>query len=353
MLLVGLASVAVGQFGFPAAPLTPPELATPYIGDLPPPGGDSAPLPPGGDSAPLPPPDGDSAPLPPPDGDSAPLPPPDSGSAPLPPPPGVPAPTEGLPAPTVTTETAAAGIPKRTRLNFQYPGAASMSVEYRGLGPTGSRTLQIGESNTCTKIDGSDCIGETLRKIQATLNDPCAAGSPLKSLCDKVAALESAQDECATNNGGCGSATSYTCGNNVGAAATCAARQVDINDCASSNGGCDSNAACSNTAGLVTCTCNSGYTGNGFDCTAATPVCTEPNIQDKETWCATNSGTGWCEMFVESVSHHETCNKYCGDIGLVCLDAWGDDNGCGGGHNGHIGCGGSHDGSICRCGPPI
>jgi hypothetical protein len=105
------------------------------------------------------------------------------------------------------TKTAAAGTGKsklsfhsgKSKLNFNEDG--STSVEFLGSGPTGSKaSLQIGESNTCTNIDGSECVGETLRsvtesihKIQATLNDPCAAGSPLKSLCDKVAALETAQ----------------------------------------------------------------------------------------------------------------------------------------------------------------
>jgi len=42
---------------------------------------------------------------------------------------------------------------------------------------------------------------------------------------------------------------------------------VDIDDCATNNGGCDTHASCSNTpAGFITCTCNTGYTGNGITC---------------------------------------------------------------------------------------
>ncbi|HEX2678553.1 MAG TPA: hypothetical protein VHM19_18000, partial [Polyangiales bacterium] len=43
-------------------------------------------------------------------------------------------------------------------------------------------------------------------------------------------------NECNTNNGGCGSATYWTCTNNVGAAPTC----TDINECNTNNGGCGS-----------------------------------------------------------------------------------------------------------------
>jgi len=41
----------------------------------------------------------------------------------------------------------------------------------------------------------------------------------------------------------------------------------DIDECATNNGGCSSEASCSNTEGSFTCTCQSGYTGDGFTCT--------------------------------------------------------------------------------------
>ena len=40
---------------------------------------------------------------------------------------------------------------------------------------------------------------------------------------------------------------------------------VDIDECPSDP--CDSNANCSNSVGSFTCTCDSGYSGGGFQCT--------------------------------------------------------------------------------------
>ena len=40
----------------------------------------------------------------------------------------------------------------------------------------------------------------------------------------------------------------------------------DINECTSRIANCHTNAACANTLGSFTCTCNQGYTGNGVSC---------------------------------------------------------------------------------------
>ena len=40
----------------------------------------------------------------------------------------------------------------------------------------------------------------------------------------------------------------------------------DINECTTRITICDANAACTNTLGSFTCTCNPGYTGDGVSC---------------------------------------------------------------------------------------
>lgn len=41
---------------------------------------------------------------------------------------------------------------------------------------------------------------------------------------------------------------------------------LDINECLRDNGGCDPDAACINTMGSFQCSCDEGFTGNGFSC---------------------------------------------------------------------------------------
>ena len=43
--------------------------------------------------------------------------------------------------------------------------------------------------------------------------------------------------------------------------------QSDIDECSTGVDKCDINAYCTNTVGSYKCTCNSGYEGNGFQCT--------------------------------------------------------------------------------------
>lgn len=45
----------------------------------------------------------------------------------------------------------------------------------------------------------------------------------------------------------------------------------DIDECSETND-CNSNAKCTNTVGSYTCTCNSGFVGNGFTCLRKTPL---------------------------------------------------------------------------------
>lgn len=40
---------------------------------------------------------------------------------------------------------------------------------------------------------------------------------------------------------------------------------LDVNECVSGHG-CDTNAECTNSVGTYSCTCNTGYAGNGFYC---------------------------------------------------------------------------------------
>ena len=43
---------------------------------------------------------------------------------------------------------------------------------------------------------------------------------------------------------------------------------LDIDECAMELDGCSDDAACTDTDGSYECTCNSGFTGDGFTCTS-------------------------------------------------------------------------------------
>ena len=51
---------------------------------------------------------------------------------------------------------------------------------------------------------------------------------------------------------------------------------ADVDECSGSP--CDNNAACSNSDGSFTCTCNDGFTGDGSTCTGEI-------IQDHQFFC--------------------------------------------------------------------
>ena len=47
---------------------------------------------------------------------------------------------------------------------------------------------------------------------------------------------------------------------------------ADTDECSTNNGGCDTKADCTNTQGSFTCTCQTGYGGDGKNCTGMDDV---------------------------------------------------------------------------------
>jgi len=132
-------------------------------------------------------------------------------------------------------------------------------------------------------------------------------------------------NECLTNNGGCGSTAAWTCVNNRGAARTC----NDINECASGNGGCE--VGCMNTTGSFTCTCGEGEALNvdGKTCDAADACTGNPcDAQgDASSTCTVESFGYTCscsEGYEVTGSATQVCSDSDGcDVGAIeaCLGA--------------------------------
>lgn len=95
----------------------------------------------------------------------------------------------------------------------------------------------------------------------------------------------------------------------------------DINECLTNSGGCAMNATCANTPGSFTCTCNMGFTGDGFTCT---PVSTPPSITQTVEGTTTGSSITTASMtnnqdqalFIAIVSIRTASRKVTGVTGL-------------------------------------
>jgi len=71
----------------------------------------------------------------------------------------------------------------------------------------------------------------------------------------------------------------------------------DVNECTNTNPAravhnCDANAACANTPGSFTCTCNPGYAGDGVTCSPAPCEIGDPNVQINFIDCVVGNATG-------------------------------------------------------------
>jgi cysteine-rich repeat protein len=122
-------------------------------------------------------------------------------------------------------------------------------------------------------------------------------------------------DECAANTDNCDvnaactdTAGSFTCSCNAGYAGdgvTCA----NVDECAANTDNCDTNAACADVPGSFTCTCNAGYAGDGVTCANVDECAANTDNCDTNAACTDTAGSFIC-----------ACNTgYSGD-GVTCAN---------------------------------
>jgi hypothetical protein len=114
-------------------------------------------------------------------------------------------------------------------------------------------------------------------------------------------------DECLNNNGGCGSASVWTCTNTVGSY-TC----TDIDECALNTDNCPDNATCTNTSGSFSCACSTnGFHGNGITTCAAFVVNGDGTVTDPVT------GLVWQQMVPSGTYDQPSAIAYCAGLTLA------------------------------------
>ena len=99
--------------------------------------------------------------------------------------------------------------------------------------------------------------------------------------------------------------------------------RADINECESNDSNnCDKNAQCTNTDGSFTCTCNSGYSGDGVSCTSklATTLlailCTNFNLFIQP------ADVNECELETYPCSSNANCMDTDGSFNCTCSDGF-------------------------------
>ena len=80
---------------------------------------------------------------------------------------------------------------------------------------------------------------------------------------------------------------------------------LDINECSNSNS-CHSNATCKNSDGSYTCTCMSGYSGNGTHCTDNNECNDTPKPCSSLVNCTNTAGSYMCHACPSGYSGNGT-----------------------------------------------
>ena len=83
---------------------------------------------------------------------------------------------------------------------------------------------------------------------------------------------------------------------------------TDINECANGTATCSVNATCTNTRGSYTCTCKSGYTGNGKTCTDINECTNGTATCSVNATCSNTQGSYTCACKPGYSGDGRTCN---------------------------------------------
>ncbi|MBK9259502.1 MAG: hypothetical protein IPM54_06650 [Polyangiaceae bacterium] len=148
-------------------------------------------------------------------------------------------------------------------------------------------------------------------------------GTGFDGVCSFIKSNTDPDDECSGVCNGAGVCTTPTCSTSAdcGANASCnnstcecdtgytgdGYNCTDIDECQTNNGGCDIHATCTNTPGSRTCACNMGYTGDGVTCTDIDECQTNNGGCDPNATCTNTPGSRTCACNAGYTGDGETC----------------------------------------------
>ena len=179
---------------------------------------------------------------------------------------------------------------------------------FHGVAVDSGQTLYPGGGRATYPEDETSCGGDGITVATAVCDRGEWFWNGCAIRCDNIDECAMGTDNCASDAACVDTDGSFTCTCNSGFegdGTTC----TDIDECSASTDNCASDATCANTHGSFTCTCNSGFEGIGIYCHDIDECSASADNCASDATCANTDGSFTC-----------TCNSGFEGDGITCTD---------------------------------